>query len=392
MAPVHDNPEFLPEVWTLYGIGVVVFALRFFVRIRTVGLSGFCGDDYFAILSVFFLTIDGVVVDRAFLHGTAVEFTKEQLDAMTQAEIDSIGIGSKFEFMGWFSYPGLIWSMKAMMLFFYGRLTFRLWQQRLVRWLSLIIFASYIAMLSTIVFSCRPFTHNWQVRPQPSLECTFHPQNVAVVSILNIATDVALLSVPIPLLWTVHAQLKKKVVMGCFLLGGVLVIVAAIVRVIVTLGSNPSTVTINLWGIRETVIAVLAVNAPVLRPLFTRRFWSLTSEPTELISCGATNSSNSSQGRPTTLQKTYTSQTTGGVGKLPVIVERVSKERDSLVISPNGCTEDVGLDELSNKKNKDTCGGVVVEVEVQVESERRNDRDSGRDAKMGNSTWAKGWI
>lgn len=273
-----------------------------------------------------------------------------------------------------------------------GRLTFRLWQQRLVRWLSLIIFASYIAMLSTIVFSCRPFTHNWQVRPQPSLECTFHPQNVAVVSILNIATDVALLSVPIPLLWTVHAQLKKKVVMGCFLLGGVLVIVAAIVRVIVTLGSNPSTVTINLWGIRETVIAVLAVNAPVLRPLFTRRFWSLTSEPTELISCGATNSSNSSQGRPTTLQKTYTSQTTGGVGKLPVIVERVSKERDSLVISPNGCTEDVGLDELSNKKNKDTCGGVVVEVEVQVESERRNDRDSGRDAKMGNSTWAKGWI
>lgn len=81
---VHDNPEvsrrrytsknnylltlaaqFLPEVWTLYGIAVVVFALRFFVRIRTLGIGGLCGDDYFAVLSVFFLTIDGIVVDRA---------------------------------------------------------------------------------------------------------------------------------------------------------------------------------------------------------------------------------------------------------------------------------------------------------------------------------------
>lgn len=51
-------------------------------------------------------------------HGTAVEFTEDQLNEMTIAEVRSIGIGSKFEFIGWFSYPGLIWSMKAMMLFF----------------------------------------------------------------------------------------------------------------------------------------------------------------------------------------------------------------------------------------------------------------------------------
>ncbi|KAK7732992.1 hypothetical protein SLS57_000936 [Botryosphaeria dothidea] len=321
---------FLPEVWTLYGIAVVVFALRFFVRIRTLGIGGLCGDDYFAVLSVFFLTIDGIVVDRA------LEFTKEQLNAMTDAEIDSIGIGSKFEFMG-------------------------------------------------------PFTHNWQVRPQPSLECTFHPQNVAVVSTLNIATDVAILTIPVPMLWTLHARLRKKIIMGCFLLGGVLVIVAAIIRVIVTLGSHPSTVTINLWGIRETVIAVIAVNAPLLRPLFTRAFWSMTSEPTELTSCGLNSSSNNSRSRPITAQELYTNQITGGGGKLPIVIERPSKEGDSRVNTPQFAPDDADNEQLLDTPDRSACGGVVVEVEVQVESEQRSDRVSQRDVEMGNATWAKGW-
>jgi hypothetical protein len=38
------DPEFLPEEWTLYGIGVAVILLRFTVRIKTVGFKGFQGD------------------------------------------------------------------------------------------------------------------------------------------------------------------------------------------------------------------------------------------------------------------------------------------------------------------------------------------------------------
>lgn len=248
-----------------------------------------------------------------------------------------------------------------------------------------------MAMLSTVILSCRPFTHNWQVRPQPSLECTFHPQNVAVVSTLNIATDVAILTIPVPMLWTLHARLRKKIIMGCFLLGGVLVIVAAIIRVIVTLGSHPSTVTINLWGIRETVIAVIAVNAPLLRPLFTRAFWSMTSEPTELTSCGLNSSSNNSRSRPITAQELYTNQITGGSGKLPIVIERPSKEGDSRVNTPQFAPGDADNEQLLDTPDRSACGGVVVEVEVQVESEQRSDRVSQRDVEMGNATWAKGW-
>ncbi|RKK74278.1 hypothetical protein BFJ68_g16657 [Fusarium oxysporum] len=45
-------------------------------------------------------------------------------------------------------------------------------------------------------------------------------------------------------------------------------------RLTVTLGSAPSNITVNRWGVRECEIGFIATNAPVIRPLFTRKFWN----------------------------------------------------------------------------------------------------------------------
>lgn len=36
---------------------------------------------------------------------------------------------------------------------------------------------------------------------------------------------------------------------------------------------TPGQVTVNRWGVRECVVGVTAINAPVLRPMFTKAFW-----------------------------------------------------------------------------------------------------------------------
>lgn len=41
-----------------------------------------------------------------------------------------------------------------------------------------------------------------------------------------------------------------------------------------TLKAHPSALTINRWGVRETIAGILAVNIPILRPLFTKPFWT----------------------------------------------------------------------------------------------------------------------
>lgn len=91
---------------------------------------------------------------------------------------------------------------------------------------------------------------------------------------LNVLTDAAILSIPLPLLWTLQVPNRQKIVIGILLSSGIFVITAAIIRIVITLGSTPSGININRWGVRETIVGIIAVNAPILRPLFSKAFWT----------------------------------------------------------------------------------------------------------------------
>jgi len=52
---------FQTEAWTEYGIGIVIVFSRIFARWKVVGVKNWQGDDYFAIVSVFFFTVGSLV-------------------------------------------------------------------------------------------------------------------------------------------------------------------------------------------------------------------------------------------------------------------------------------------------------------------------------------------
>ncbi|OJD31370.1 mg2+ transporter zinc transport protein [Diplodia corticola] len=396
MGAAENIPHFLPEIWGLFIFGCIIFTLRFIVRLRTVGITNLSGDDYFAMCAWVFFTVDAVVVDRAYHYGTNVDFKVAELEAMTPARLHKISKGSKYELAAWFSYSALIWSMKATMLFFYRRLTFGLWQRRLVRHLTLACALTYLCVLLTITLGCRPFSHNWRVLPAPGLACTFRPQNVGVVAASNVATDLALLSVPLPLLWRLQVPVRQKAVVAAWLLTGVFVIAAAVVRVVVTLGSDPSTTTVNLWGVRETIVALVCVNAPMLRPLFLGRFWS----GERWVGKGEGEGDGSSGGGGGTMTTTATTTTYGERSRLGKVragvggagasgggggaFGRMMGDGRSVGASMN----DAGSEEYIMKNLPKEHGGVVVEVEVEIKSERRK-KGERTDVEMGNS-WGLG--
>lgn len=66
----------------------------------------------------------------------------------------------------------------------------------------------------------------------------------------------------------------RKLVAGLLICSGFFVIAAAIIRVVLTLGARPSGTNINRWGVRETIVGIVSVNVPILRPMFTAAFWS----------------------------------------------------------------------------------------------------------------------
>lgn len=166
-------------------------------------------------------------------------------------------------------------TLKFSILFFYRRLTSngRLTANHMLTILFWFCGLTYATLMVTISSTCRPYSKNWQIRPLPGLECIFRAQNFIALAVLNIVTDMAILAIPVPILWQLRISWWRKLAVSLLLCGGLFVITAAIVRAALTLGSSPSVITVNLWGFRETVVALVAVSAPVLSPLFRPAFW-----------------------------------------------------------------------------------------------------------------------
>jgi hypothetical protein len=100
--------SYLPELWALYGIGVVVILLRWAVRIRTVGIKGFQGDDYLSILYLAFYTANIVIVQVTYYSGGNIDVTADQVKTLPQSDIDCLRYGSILEFASWYTYTGTI--------------------------------------------------------------------------------------------------------------------------------------------------------------------------------------------------------------------------------------------------------------------------------------------
>lgn len=115
---VYHDPTYLAESWILYGIGVFVLLLRWIVHSRTVGLKNFQGDDYLSFLVLACFTSDAVAVKHIQQHGSNVDFTEQQMRALTDQERSWVAHGSKLQFVCWYTYPTLMWALKGCMLFF----------------------------------------------------------------------------------------------------------------------------------------------------------------------------------------------------------------------------------------------------------------------------------
>ncbi|KAF5266383.1 hypothetical protein FOXYS1_2781 [Fusarium oxysporum] len=198
---LERDPLYIKELWGWGAAGAVVMLLRFTVRLRIVGYKGFQGDDFFMIIAFIMGTICLVLVSLSYSNGTSIDLTQDQINVLSDAEIDRLVYGSKLQEAAW-------------------------------------------------------------------------QLNIFTNEAKDVVTDAAILSLPLPVLKAIRTSLWRKFLIAALLCSGLVVITVAIMRLTVTLGSAPSNITVNRWGVRECEIGLIATNAPVLRPLFTRKFWN----------------------------------------------------------------------------------------------------------------------
>ncbi|KAF4344239.1 integral membrane protein PTH11 [Fusarium beomiforme] len=261
--------SFAAEAFTLLTIGILIIFLRTYARIRQVGLRNFEADDYLMLVAIIPYTIETALaytVGAKFRGLTNSGMTEEERKALSpESEEHAWRIGgSKVQIAGWILYVTLLWVVKSALCAFYFRLTAGLTGYKIRIYVGFgLIAVTYITIICCILFSCQPFHRMWQIYPNPGNLCqpALSKLYIFIVVSLNIATDIYLLAIPIPMLWGARIPKVKKY--------GLLVLFS---------GANPNTgpQQAGSWAVRESFVAVVTANLPStwgwmrqkLRPIF----------------------------------------------------------------------------------------------------------------------------
>ncbi|KAH7119934.1 hypothetical protein B0J11DRAFT_582429 [Dendryphion nanum] len=264
----------LIETWTLFGFGSIAIILRIFSRTRLVGFAGYHPDDYLIIFA--WACYAGMTAAAHIVGGTGdtSHLTMEQRLSFTPEQAASRQKGTKWFMVGWYTYIGLIWTLKLNMLFLYKRVVSVVWVKKYI--VPAMIFVGVTGASIWILFAsaCRPFHKLWQILPDPGKYC--FPQShvfLITVLVLNLVTDVCIILIPIPIILPLKISWGRKIGLLILFCAGIFIMIAAILRVYFVLALQKGE-TAAIWSCREDVVAVIIGQATMIRPLFTRRFWS----------------------------------------------------------------------------------------------------------------------
>ncbi|KAK6199629.1 hypothetical protein LQW54_010011 [Pestalotiopsis sp. IQ-011] len=267
------------EAWTLLSLGLVVIGIRVYVRWTQVGPSKFQLDDYLMPLTGLVFTAETVaayLVGALFDGLTNSYMTDEERAALdpNSEEYYNRQWGSKIQVMGWSFYAAILWLLKACIAIYYSRLTSGLVHLRLrVRAAYVLIGVTYLVVSLSILLGCQPMNKYWQINPDPGNLCQPTNSKLYVLAVLipNIITDAYLLSIPLPLLWTVNIDWRRKATLMILFSGAVFVIMASTIRAVLILTSGvEGAVTGSEWACRETFVAIVVANLPIIQPLLRK--------------------------------------------------------------------------------------------------------------------------
>ena len=95
---------------------------------------------------------------------------------------------------------------------------------------------------------------------------------LAIVLTLNIATDVYILAIPLPVFWMAQIKLWKKLGLLVLISGNIFIIAISVVRVCIIVGDPLYGSRLAApWTYRVMFVSVVSTNAPLLAPLV--RMW-----------------------------------------------------------------------------------------------------------------------
>jgi hypothetical protein len=150
---------------------------------------------------------------------------------------------------------------------FFKRLTLTIWTRshemmlNFIRWFLLVTF---IAVVIADLAECQPFTHYWQVVPDPGPKCRQGYAQLLTMGTANVITDLLLVAFPIPIIITSKMTVTRKIQLVLLFAGSLLPAGTTLFRIPNIIDRRGSQQYRSLLASVEILFATAVANALIL--------------------------------------------------------------------------------------------------------------------------------
>lgn len=224
---------------------------------------------------------------------------------LSDEEIRRKSIASGLVLMSRILYAATLWILKNTILEFFKRLNIA-WEQSYEVTLNIIrgaLLATFLAVVISDLTECQPFSHYWQVLPDPGGQCRQGYAQLLTMAVCNILTDLLLVVFPVPIILQSTMTVKRKVqlvLLFSLSLAPVTVTLYRVPHIIEDHGSQRSR---SLYASAELLFATAAANALVLGSFVRDRGVKKKKFKYGSVAAGSMERSSESNSRRQTLNK-----------------------------------------------------------------------------------------
>ncbi|KAF4452566.1 hypothetical protein F53441_4585 [Fusarium austroafricanum] len=260
----------LVESWILWVLGVFIVACRLVSRrmkLRKWGLLAI--EDYLMVFAL--VNFTGVVVSINEVAKDGSNYMPEDVALkLTPDGRRKAIIGSKMTFVLEIFALTATWTIKACLLFLYSRLTqgTSMKQRWAVRFVTAFCAITYIVVVFMFCFFwCSPTPEYWAVPVNPKkMQCATYYNHMIFATACNIASDIMLILLPIPIVINISLPKKRKIGLCCVFALGLFNILAAVLNRYYNF-SNPNSYVFLYWYVAEGGVALWVGNLPLCWPV-----------------------------------------------------------------------------------------------------------------------------
>jgi len=273
----HRNDSRLTELQWVYSVPIVASMISTGLRLwaKQYGGTGITLDDYLIILATMCL-VGQCTIGLGFgipygmgRHVTAVSPHDQMLVR-------------KGDYVFSHFYDLALVNVKLGILAFYYRVFVYPVFRRIVLALAALVLAWGVGITITLLLVCRPLSAYWDSRVAG--ECLHIVTFTYFTNVFNLASDIIIFLLPVPMIWHLQLQTKKKLMLSLIFCLGLATCVISSIRLTIILGrSNPDFtwyyVPLGAYSVFEPLGGVLCTNLPIIWHMIRKRNARLGSLP-----------------------------------------------------------------------------------------------------------------